>query len=178
MKYIQKYLLLLGAVVHFGTIAAFHAPKLSECFGQEIRFHRILRPYTLMSGLNGGYSFYSPSVGNTYQMQHQVQSGYYTWYSSNAQLKTSTGHIRYQSYLDIGSAFLSEKKENCHSRKLAEKATEYVNKHIATRYPNDTTSSNLVTKLIPTLQQLRKGNTLEVSYVNLFHHVEFPHYQQ
>lgn len=170
--------MLLGAVIHFGTIVAFHAPKLSSCFGQEIRFHRILRPYTLMSGLNGGYGFYSPSVGNTYQMQHHVQSGYHSLYSSNAQLKTSTGRIRYQSYLDIGSAFLSEKEENCRSRKLAEKATEYVNKYIATRYPKDTTTSNLVTKLVPTLQQLRNGNTAEVSYVNLFHHVKFPQQQQ
>lgn len=178
MKYTQKYLLLLGAVVHFVTIAAFHAPKLSECFRQEIRFHPILRPYILMSGLNGGYGFYSPSVGNTYQIQHHVHSDYHSWYSSNAQLKTSAGRIRYQSYLDIGSSFLSEKKENCHSRKLAEKATECVNKYLATRYPKDTTTSNLVTKLIPTLQQLRNGNTLEVSYINLFHHVEFPHYQQ
>lgn len=169
--------MLLGAIVHFGTIAAYHVPLLSKAIDPEIFYHYLLRRYMLLSGIHGGYSFYGPSVGNTYQMQHHIQSKNHSRYSSNAQLRSASGRIRFQSYLDIGSTFLSEYKEDTASRQLAQKAIVQVTKRIKTQYPCDTISSILVTKLIPTIQQLREGTGMEAQYVNLSDHVEPPNHQ-
>ncbi|WP_400261906.1 hypothetical protein ACFX5U_20355 [Sphingobacterium sp. SG20118] len=128
----------------------------------------------MLSGIHGGYGFYGPSVGNTYQMQHRIQSGLYSRYSSNAQLRSASGRIRFQSYLDIGSAFLSENKENTTSRQHAQKAIVQVTQCIMAHSPCDTISSILVTKLIPTIQQLQEGAGMETQYVNLIDHVEVP----
>ncbi|AIM38999.1 hypothetical protein KO02_21605 [Sphingobacterium sp. ML3W] len=174
MKNAVKYVLLLGAVVHFATIAAFHIPLLSTSIHPEILYHNLLRRYTLLSGIHGGYGFYGPSVGNTYQMHHHLQSRLHSKYSSHAQLRSASGRIRLQSYLDIGSSFLSENKADTASKQLAHKAVVQLTQRIKAQYPCDTISSTLVTKLIPTIQQLQDGADVEAQYINLIDHVEAP----
>lgn len=126
----------------------------------------ILEAYTSWSGIQGGYSFYSPAVGNSYEIQfrQQLAKDYDT--TPETLLHTATGVMRYHSLLDIGISFV------CTDRTDEQQAAITIVKqarHIyRSYYPDASVCVTLASYVCPSLSQLESNRQLQPFYLSLY----------
>ena len=166
--------MLVGCIIHFGTIAAYNLSSYPVLHFPSFLYNKLIRSYAVISGIHVGYGFYSPTVGNVYQIQHHIQSDTNNSYRFHSPMQSAAAHMRYQSYLEVGAAWLSEKKENEATRELAYAVVIAANKQVAAQFPDAVITSTLMTRIIPTITKLQQQHILEPSYLSLFSYVEEP----
>lgn len=148
-----------------------HLPKserfahLHPLFGKLINTD-FLGLYASYTGIHGGYTFYSPSVGNSYQIHFHCQSNKVNSYYNSPGIRTEAGRIRYQSFLDMSTIFLEKDQEE--AKESVRLAVKLATEEFVRQYPSDSIVSTLITKLTPTLEALRSDHHQKTVYVSLY----------
>lgn len=159
----------LGCAIHFCMASAYNLRiifKLPDHL-QDIFEYAYL--YQDLAGLSGGYTFYGPSVGMQIQLEYiQYQEGNATLLSE-PRIQSTTGMLRLNSYLQLGSSFVDSSQSYLQDQVRASisNLTGSLSDIVAT----DSISCRLITKYIPALGQ--KGEQhLSSQYIILFEHIK------
>lgn len=179
MKQLWTLRLLYGlCAIHFSIVATTnlghmykHVPNSQELAHLHIMFEKLAKApymqyYATWSGIHGGYGFYSPSVGNSYQIQFHCQSNKIDNFYNSPGIKSEPGRIRYQSFLDMSAVFLEKGQEE--AKESVRVAVQLATKELIRHYPVGSVMSTLATKLTPTLYALRADHHQETVYVSLY----------
>jgi hypothetical protein len=144
--------MILLATAHFSILIVFNMAHIAKGDLQELCMEglRLVQhcsgcsAYTAGTGLLGGYGFYSPSVGNTYQIQFCRYERQSKRYYNSPGLKSQAAQMRFQSYLDISTALLdtAETKEKQQAKASITKACQ----HLLLRMPCDSLEAKLISK--------------------------------
>lgn len=174
---------LLLCIAHFSLLAGFNMAHISsgrtKALFMEglnlIRHCTICGAYSNWTGLWGGYAFYSPSVGNTYQIQFcRYHDGSKKYYNSPG-LRSRTAQLRFQSYLDIGSALVDNNETDQNQEKKQAKASiQSACKYLMKQIPCDSLEAKLITKQIKGLSQWRSLKPNQTPYLALYRYVQVP----
>lgn len=183
MKSTLKYIGLLLCIAHFSMLTLFNMAHVSsgrtKALFMEglnlIRHCTICSAYTTWTGLFGGYGFYSPSVGNTYQIQFcRYQEGSKKYYNSPG-LISPTAQLRFQSYLDIASALLDGNESyQTNEKKQAKASIQAACKYLMKQIPCDSLEAELISKQIKGLSQWRSLKPQQTKYLALYRYVQVP----
>lgn len=186
MQAIVKFLGVIIIVIHFGILLLFnmaHVAKgeLQQFFMlglNQVRYCSLLNSYTIWTGLLGGYGFYSPSVGNTYQIQFCSYEKESKKYYNSPALKRQAAKMRFQSYLDIASAFVNTENNKYDKEKQQAKASiAAACNYLSTRLSCDSLEAKLITKHINTLSQLSESKPNPPNHLALYRYVHIPKQQ-
>ena len=158
------------AYTNFGHLYQ-HLPKSKELaylylMLQKLPDAHFLGLYASYTGIHGGYTFYSPSVGNSYQIHFRCQSNNVNNYYNSPGIRTETGRIRYQSFLDMSAIFLEKDQEE--AKESVRLAVQLATEEFIRQYPTDSIVSTLITKFTPTLEALRSEQYQKPVYVSLY----------
>nr|WP_315402022.1 hypothetical protein [uncultured Sphingobacterium sp.] len=177
-----RILVFVSSIIHFSIVASTnlrhmhqHVPEAQGLAQLHVMFDKLekavhMQHYAAWSGIHGGYGFYSPSVGNSYQIQFHCQFQKVNTYYHSPGIKSEPGRIRYQSFLDIGAVFLEKGQEE--AKESVRVAIQLATEEFSLQYPSDSIVSILMTKLTPTLEALRSDHLQETVYVSLYQYAD------
>lgn len=148
-----------------------HLPKSKGSAYPHVLFGKLINEtflglYASYTGIHGGYTFYSPSVGNSYQIHFRCQSNKVNSYYNSPGIRTETGRIRYQSFLDMSTIFLEKGKEE--AKESVRLAVKLATEELTRQHPSDSIVSTLITRITPTLEALRSDHHQKNVYVSLY----------
>lgn len=181
MKSTLKYIGLLICMAHFSMLFIFNMAHLAKgnikpLFMRGLHVIRqctTCNTYTNWTGLLGGYGFYSPAVGNTYQIQFCRHTQGSKKYYNSPGLKSQTAQMRFQSYLDVSSALLDPDDSKQIKEKLQAKAsTEAACKYLMKYMPCDSVEGKLITKEISRLAQMQTTKPIQPHHLALYRYVQ------
>lgn len=159
----------LGCAIHFCMASAYNLRIIFKLPDHLPEIFEYAYLYQDLAGLSGGYTFYGPSVGMQIQLEYiQYQEGNETLLSE-PRIQSTTGMLRFNSYLQLGSSFVDSSQSYLQDQVRASisNLTGSLSDVVAT----DSISCRLITKYIPSLGQ--KGEQLLSSkYIILFEHIK------
>lgn len=128
--------------------------------------NRLSETYLSWTGLAGGYAFYSPSVGNCYeiQVQQQLPNNSYTYTATL--FRTATGLMRYHSLLDIGVSFVYTDRRDEQQTAIA--LIKQAQQTYRAYYPHASVNVTLVSYISPSLSQLKTDPSSRPFYLSLY----------
>lgn len=122
--------------------------------------------YTSWTGLQGGYAFYSPTVGNGYEIQFRQQLTNHKDTTAATLFQAATGLMRYQSFLDIGVSFVYTDRRDEQQTAIAmiKQAREIYRVY----HPDASICVTLASYISPSLSQLKTHLLSQPFYLSLY----------
>lgn len=164
-----KLIFTLACAIHFCMASAYNLQIIFKLPTYLTETFRYVSPYQDLTGLNGGYSFYGPSVGMQIQLEYiQYQDGNAT-FLSEPRIQSTTGMLRLNSYLQLGSSFVDSSQ--AYLQDQARASISNLTGSLSDIVVADSLACRLITKYIPALGQ-HGEQLLSSQYIILFEYIE------
>lgn len=142
----------------------------------HVRLHSLalLPHYAQWTGIHGGYSFYSPSVGSSYYSHYNIDTeGEHKHHQTHPLLRSRSAKVRYRSFMDIQQVWINARDSSTKADTLfAHAINRSLTQRLARHYPATTVRHHILVLFVPSLQEQKKNTGQEKKLVNL---VEYSH---
>ncbi len=165
-----RLIFVLGCAMHFSMASAYNLCILFKLPDRLPELFRYVALYQDLAGLSGGYTFYGPSVGMQVQLEYiQYRDGSQT-FLGEPRIKSTTGMLRLNSYLQSGSAFLDSSQPNLqeHMRASVSTLTAGLSDSVAA----DSIACRLIAKRIPASVEQGRNPLHSSQYIILFEYIK------
>lgn len=159
----------LGCAIHFAMVSAYNLNSIFNLPDHLTEAFRQVCLYRDLAGLSGGYTFYGPSVGMQVELEYIQYQGGNENFLGEPRIQSTTGMLRLNSYLQLGSSFLDNSQSSLQDQMRASASS--LTGSLANIVAADSISCRLITKYIPAL--VPKGEPhLSSQYIILFEHTK------
>ncbi|WP_454879195.1 hypothetical protein [Sphingobacterium detergens] len=159
----------LGCAIHFCMASVYNLRIIFKLPDHLPDIFEYAYLYQDLAGLSGGYTFYGPSVGMQVQLEYiQYQEGNETLLSE-PRIQSTTGMLRLNSYLQLGSSFVDSSQSYLQDQVRA--SISNLTGSLPDIEAADSISCRLITKYIPALGQ-KSEQLLSSKYIILFEHIK------
>lgn len=141
----------LTCAIHFCMASAYNLRVIFKLPDHLTEIFEYVYHYQDLAGLNGGYTFYGPSVGMQVQLEYIQYHGGNETLLEEPRLQSTTGMLRLNSYLQLGSSFVDSSQSDLQDQARA--SIRNLTDGLSDTMDADSISCRLITKYIPTLGQ-------------------------
>lgn len=160
----------LGCAIHFCMASAYNLRIIFKLPDHLPDIFEYAYLYQDLAGLSGGYTFYGPSVGMQIQLEYiQYQEGNETLLSE-PRIQSTTGMLRLNSYLQLGSSFLDSSQSFLQDQIRA--SVSSLTGSLANIVAADSVSCRLIAKHLPPLVDQNSHQLYSSQYIILFEHTK------
>lgn len=160
----------LGCAIHFAMASAYNLNSIFNLPDHLTEAFRQVCLYRDLAGLSGGYTFYGPSVGMQVELEYiQYQGGNET-FLGEPRIQSTTGMLRLNSYLQLGSSFLDSSQSFLQNQMRA--SVSSLTGSLANIVAADSVSCRLIAKHLPPLVDQNSHQLHSSQYIILFEYVK------